>query len=125
MLFRSDNTVNFYRECVKRLLSEYELLQDESSKIELIFDDQRMRYLALWVGWHQYKRVHQCCLHIDIVEIDDSYRLLIQRNDTEESIVAELAEMGISEDKISLGFVHPQHQKYLEQQADVVSVGSS
>jgi len=120
-----DSTVNFYRECVKRLLSEYEHLQDESSKIELIFDDQRMRYLALWVGWHQYKRVHQCCLHIDIVKSDDSYRLLIQRNDTEDSIVAELAEMGISEDKISLGFVHPQHQKYIEQKADVVSVGGS
>lgn len=116
-----DRTVNFYRECVKRLLREYEHLQDENSKIELIFDDERMRYLALWVGWHQYKRVHQCCLHIDIV----GNRLLIQRNDTEESIVAQLAEMGISENQISLEFVHPQHQKYMEQKADVVSVGSS
>lgn len=120
-----DRTVEFDRECVKRLLREYELLQDESSQIELIFDDERMRYMALWIGWHQYKRVHQCFLHIDIVRTNGNHRLLIQHNDTEESIVAKLAAMGISEDRISLGFVHPQHQKYMEQKADVVSVGSS
>ena len=118
-------TVNFYQECVKRLLCEYEFIQDNSSHIELIFDDNRMRYMALWIGWHKYKRVHKCFLHIDIVEVNNSYRLLIQRNDTEESIVAKLVAMGIYEDKISLGFVHPQHQKYIEEKADVVSVGSS
>jgi hypothetical protein len=114
-----DSNVNFYRECVKRLLGEYESLQDEGSQIELIFDDERMRYMALWVGWHQYKRIHQCVLHIDLI----GDRILIQRNDTEEPIVTKLTEMGISEDKISLGFIHPKHQEYIGKEANVVAAG--
>ncbi|NEP47238.1 MAG: XisI protein [Okeania sp. SIO2G4] len=123
-----DSTINFYRECVKRLLGEYESLQDEGSQIDLIFDDERMRYMALWVGWHQYKRIHQCVLHIDIIdsnlEMGESHCILIQCNDTEEPIVTKLIEMGISEDKISLGFIHPQHREYLGREANVVAAGT-
>ncbi|MGB3511545.1 MAG: XisI protein [Microcoleaceae cyanobacterium] len=105
-----DNTIDFYRQCVKKLLCEYEYLQDEYSQIELIFDDERMRYIVLWVGWYKYKRIHQCVIHIDIV--GDS--IVIQCNDTEESIVEKLVEMGISQENISLNFIHPQHRGYLE-----------
>ena len=114
-----DSTIKFYQECVKNLLCEYESIQDEDSLVELIFDDERMRYMAFWIGWYQYKRIHQCMIHIDIVE---DY-ILIQCNDTEESIVAKLAKKGVSEDRISLGFIHPQHQEYREKEIDIVSVG--
>ena len=40
-----DNTIDFYRQCVKKILCEYEYLKDEDSQIELIFDDERMRYI--------------------------------------------------------------------------------
>ncbi|NEQ34797.1 MAG: XisI protein [Okeania sp. SIO3I5] len=53
--------------------------------------------------------MHQCIIHIDIVE----NCILIQCNDTEESIVAKLTKMGIDEDRIRLGFIHPQHQEYI------------
>ena len=105
-----DNTIDFYRQCVKKILCEYEYLKDEDSQIELIFDDERMRYLALWIGWYKYKRIHQCAVHIDIV----GNSIIIQCNDTEESIVEKLVEMGISQKNISLNFIHPQHQNYLE-----------
>ncbi|MDJ0515118.1 MAG: element excision factor XisI family protein [Trichodesmium sp. MO_231.B1] len=90
---------------MKKLLCEYEFIQDEDSQIELIFDDKRMRYIAIWLGWHKYKPIYQCIIHIDIVE--DC--ILIQCNDTEESILAKLTKMGIDEDKIRLGFIHPKH----------------
>ncbi|NER03512.1 MAG: XisI protein [Okeania sp. SIO3C4] len=105
-----DNTIDFYKQCVKQILSEYEYLKDEDSQIELIFDDERMRYMAFWVGWYKYKRIHQCVVHIDIV----GDNIIIQCNDTEESIVEKLVEMGISQENISLNFIHPQHRDYLE-----------
>jgi hypothetical protein len=45
-----DSSLAFYKQCVKKLLSQYELLKDKDSAIELIFDDERMRYIALWIG---------------------------------------------------------------------------
>ncbi|NET45852.1 MAG: XisI protein [Okeania sp. SIO2B3] len=95
---------------MKKILCEYEDLKDEDSQIELIFDDERMRYMVLWVGWYKYKRIHQCVVHINIVED----RIIIQCNDSEESIVEKLVEMGISQENISLNFIHPLHRGYLE-----------
>lgn len=103
-----ETTLDFYKQCVKALLRQYEEFQDKESKIELIFDDDRMRYLALWVGWNGYRRVHQCAVHIDI--IDD--RIAIQCNDTEDEIVPELVEMGIPQEIIDLNFIHPLHKTY-------------
>ncbi|NEQ74922.1 MAG: XisI protein [Okeania sp. SIO2D1] len=54
----------------------------------------------------------------------ESHCILIQCNDTEEPIVTKLIEMGISEDKISLGFIHPQHREYLGREANVVAAGT-
>ena len=119
------DTISLYQQWVKTFLKEYENFGNAESRIELIFDDERMRYMAVWVGWRQRKRIHQCAIHIDIV--GDS--IVIQCNDTEESIIPRLVEMGVSPDKISLGFIHPHHQQYLETMtnpvADVVSVGNA
>ena len=103
-----ETTLDFYKQCVKALLRKYEKFQDEESKIELIFDDDRMRYLALWVGWNGYRWVHQCAVHIDIM--DD--RIAIECNDTEDEIVPELVEMGIPHEIIDLNFIHPLHKTY-------------
>ncbi|HIK10132.1 MAG TPA: XisI protein [Oscillatoriaceae cyanobacterium M33_DOE_052] len=120
-----NNTINTYKHIIKQLLQDYEDFGNAESHIDLIFDDERMRYMAVWVGWRQYKRLHQCAIHIDIV--GDS--IMIQCNDTEESIINRLVEMGVSPDKISLGFIHPHHQQCQETMtepvADVVSVGNS
>lgn len=124
-----DSIISFYKQCVKKLLCQYEYLKDGDSQIELIFDDERMRYMAVWVGWYKYKRIHQCAVHIDIVvgdsAVGDSHRIIIQRNDTEDSIVAQLVEMGISQNNISLSFIHPIHGGYVEQEGDVVAAITS
>jgi hypothetical protein len=96
---------------VKNFLGQYESVQDDNSKIELIFDDERMCYMVLWVGWHKYKRIHQCAVHIDLV----GDRILIQ-HDPEDAIAEKLVEMGISPENILMIFIHPQHQNYEEKE---------
>lgn len=76
-----------------------------------------MHYMAVWVGWHGYKRIHQCAVHIDIV----GDRIFIERNDTEDPLVAELVEMGVSQDSICLSFIHPKNLEYVQQDVGVVS----
>lgn len=98
-----ETPIAFYQQCIKQILSEYESLKTPDSEIELIFDDERMRYLAIWVGWQQQKRIHQCALHIDICEGN----ILIQWNDTEELIDETLIEMGVPKDAIRLAMIPP------------------
>jgi hypothetical protein len=48
----------------------------------------------------------------------------LQRNDTEDSVVAELVEMGISKENIRLGFIHPKNprnQEDLKQESVIVA----
>ena len=74
-----EKEMSVYQKCVKQLLSEYEPLATERSNVELLFDDERMPYLAVRIGWFQQKRIHLCLAHIDIT--DDA--VLVQCNNTE------------------------------------------
>ncbi|MDM8560930.1 XisI protein [Candidatus Parabeggiatoa sp. HSG14] len=98
-----ENTIEFYKNCIKQLLSRYESFKTDNAYIELIFDDKRMRYMATWIGWKQNKRIHQCAVHIDISDEN----ILIQWNDTEDQIEKYLIEMGIPKDKICLEVIPP------------------
>ena len=69
----------------------------------MIYDDERMRYLVLRVGWVHQKRIYLCLLHIEIV----GETVIIQCNNTEEKIASELVRLGMPKDKIGLGFLPP------------------
>ena len=107
-----DHTVTFYQDCIKRLLSEYESLQTEETDIELIFDDERQRYLVMRVGWVEHKRIHLCLVHIEL----RNHTIIIQANNTEEQLDDELVEMGIPREDIRLGLLPPDVQEYAAQQ---------
>jgi len=98
------NTLNFYRQSAKKLLSRYKSLNTEWSETELLFDDERMSYMAVSVGWMRQKRIHLCLIHIDI----QNDTVMVQCNNTESMIATELAEMGIPRENICLGFVPPE-----------------
>ena len=98
-----ESMIPLYQQCIKTLLSQYESPQAEDAAIELICDDERMRYLVLRVGWRHQKRIYLCLLHIDI--IDDT--VIIQCNNTEDKVASELVQLGIPKDKIGLGFLPP------------------
>ncbi|MCB9156135.1 MAG: XisI protein [Caldilineaceae bacterium] len=97
-----------YQESVKKILSQYEQLETEHSKVLLLFDDMRMDYMAVRVGWMNQRRIHVCLVHIEIVD----NHVVIHCNNTEDMIAAELVELGIPAAKIRLGFLPPEYQEY-------------
>lgn len=106
-----ETSEEFYRQCVKKFLASYESLKTNDSQIELIFDDVRMRYMAVWVGWQKHKRIHECAVHIDISDGD----VVIQRNDTEDMLDEELVKMGIPKSRIRSEIIPPEARFYLEE----------
>ena len=106
-----DKTVEYYKRCVKQLLSTYESLHTERSQVDLLFDDARMHYMAVRVGWANRKRLHLCLVHIDIC----NDLIVIQCNNTEDLITDELEAMGIPRQKICLGFLPPEVRAFANQ----------
>ncbi len=105
-----ESQVSHYTTAIKTVLREYQQLQTPHAAIELLFDDEHMRYLAMRVGWYGQKRIHLCLAHIDIVgEV-----VIIQSNNTEAPLATELVENGIPKEKIGLGFIPPEAQQYAE-----------
>lgn len=105
-----EKTIAQYQQCIKTLLAKYDGLRSAGSQVELLFDDERMRYMAIWVGWWNSKRIYQCAVHIDIC--DDL--VVIQCNDTEDLIASELVDLGIPREKIRLGFLPSEVQTEVE-----------
>lgn len=108
------STLN-YEVCVKNLLKAYEKQNTPHSKVELIFDDARKRYLVLRVGWFEEKRLHLCLVHIDLV----ADKVIIQANNTEDLIASELETLGIPREKIVLGFLPPHLQDEAKPQSAI------
>jgi hypothetical protein len=95
--------IDFYQDCIKTLLAEYESLNTDWASIETLFDDQKKRYMVMRVGWNGQKRVHVCLVHIDIQD----GMVVIQANNTEDELEDELVERGIPRENICLGLLPP------------------
>lgn len=107
-----ENSIEFYQTCIKNLLTEYRSLSTEEMKISLSFDDERMCYLVLRVGWFQrYTRIHRCLIHIDVI----ADLIVIQANNTEEELIPELVKMGIPRHVIRNGAVPDDFWAYAKQ----------
>ncbi len=101
-----------YQECIKELLSDYLSLSTPETEIKLSFDDERMCYLVMRVGWfEQYTRIHRCLIHLEIV--DGS--VVIQANNTEDELIPELVRKGIPRNLIRNGAVPDDFLAYAEQ----------
>ncbi|MDJ1168735.1 XisI protein [Roseofilum sp. BLCC_M154] len=94
-----------YRELVQQLIEQHarEQSPEDLETIELVFDTDRDRYLLLYVGWQDEKRMHGCPIHIDIKE----GKIWIQRDFTEEGLANQLLELGVPKTDIVLGFRSP------------------
>ncbi len=102
------NGIKFHQQCVKRLLSEYEKISTQHSKDEVIFDDERQRYIVMNLGWSGERRIHFCLVHIDIREGN----IIIQANNTEDFVASRLVEMGVPAERIFLSFLPPEYQAF-------------
>jgi hypothetical protein len=75
---------------------------------KLIADTVNHRYQVVTIGWDKNKFVHDCPIHIDIID----GKVWIQRNMTEIEIATILTDHGIAKSDIVLGFLTPKMREY-------------
>jgi hypothetical protein len=100
------------RAAIQKLIENYaaEFQTDNDITQELIFDQERDRYLLLEVGWRGSERIHHCIFHLDII----NGQIWVQVNQTDRLIAHELVEMGIDRQEIVLGLQRPQVRPFTE-----------
>ncbi len=101
-----------YRELVKKIIQQHanERSKEDPNQSQIVFDEERDRYLLLYVGWRDEERLHGCPIHIDIQD----GKIWIQRDFTEEGIADQLTEMGVPKTDIILGFRSPYIRQFTE-----------
>jgi hypothetical protein len=106
------DSLNHYRAIVQQLLTEYAELPTADSNLqqELIFDVERDRYFLALVGWSGGRRIHQCVMHLDIIQ----GQVWIQANQTDQLIAEEMVAMGIPASAIVLGMQPPEVRKFTD-----------
>ena len=65
----------------------------------LVVDEKNYIYILLHIGWEGNKRIHECSIHIEIIQ----NKIWIQLNNTDISITDYLVSKGIKKEDIILG----------------------
>ena len=104
------DTLENCRQIVKNILTEYSGFFDSESEVQtqVIFDLENDHYMLLSMGWFQGRRVHDCVIHMDIID----GQVWIQANNTDRSIAEELVAAGILPKLIVLGLQPPEVRAY-------------
>lgn len=104
--------VEKYRDCIKKILSEYAAYKPSYGDVEvqIIFDMERERYQVIRVGWENKQRVYGCSMHLDIKD----GKIWIQQNATEIDIGQELVNLGVPKSDIVVGFHPPLMRQFTE-----------
>lgn len=99
-----------HRKLVKQLLTEYAQIPAPDSGVQdqTIFDSENDRYMLLSLGWSKGRRIHNCVMHIDIID----GQVWIQANNTDRLIAEELVAAGIPPEAIVLGLQPPEVMPY-------------
>ena len=100
----SKSTLNYYRETIAKILTEYTKINYINGDIsnQLICDPESDNYLVISQGWDNNKRIYHCLIHVEI----RNDKIWIQYDGTEDGITDELIAAGIPHKAIVLGF-HP------------------
>lgn len=106
------DTRETYRTVVKRALEEYAAIPYSFGDLahEVVFDEERARYLVLTLGWEGRRRIHGVVIHIDIL----GDKIWIQEDNTEAGIATDLLAAGIPKEHIVLGFHSARVRPYTE-----------
>lgn len=98
------------RDAVKQLLTEYAQIPTYESELEYItiFDFKSDRYMLISIGWYRERRVHDCIMHLDIID----GQIWIQANNTDRYLAEELVAAGIPPKSIVLGLQPPEVRKF-------------
>lgn len=103
--------VTHYRTLVKQILTEYDNWAAGGQKDEngsyLVFDDEHLQYLWLFMGWQRGKRVKGITIHTRI----KNDKIWIEEDWMEEGIANELLKVGVPHEDIVLAFHPPEDRK--------------
>ena len=93
-----------------RIATEYTKVKYANLKAEnqLIADKENHRYQIIAIGWEGNKFIHDCPIHMDII----NGKIWIQHNMTEIDLGQVLTEMGVPKSDIVLGFLSPRVREY-------------
>ncbi len=102
--------LTYYRQYIKDFLTEQTQGKVIGGDIEteVIFDENRDRYLLIDLGWNQHQRIYNCVIHLEIRE----QKIWIQRNQTDRPIAEVLISMGVAPEDIVLGLQPPLIREY-------------
>ena len=104
--------LTFYRQSIEDLLTRYHA--DEKPKQEresqLVFDEQRDRYLWLYVGWDGWQRIYFTIVHFDIKE----RKIWLQQNANDLNPAEDLVTIGVERQDIILGLQPPCKRPYTD-----------
>ncbi len=106
--------LEYYRDLIRKFLTEYYKLGSNStnSKLEdvLVFDEQHDNYLLMVIGWHGEERIKVNTIH---VRLRDG-KIWIEEDWTEDGVVTDFLQAGVSREDIVLAFHPPNLRQYTE-----------
>ncbi len=99
-----------YQAAIFNILEDYSKVRYSNLDAEnkLITDKENHHYLILTIGWEGKRFIHDCPIHMDII----NNKVWIQRNVTELDLGALLMNQGVLQSDIVLGFPSPSTRKY-------------
>ena len=99
-----------YQKAILQILTEYSKVKYSNLQAEnqLIADKENHRYQVVTIGWEGKKFIHDCPMHMDII----NDKIWIQRNMTEVDLGLKLMELGVPKSDIVLGFLSPKIREY-------------
>lgn len=102
--------VKKYQKIILGIMEAYAKVRYSNLDAEnkLIADKENHRYQVVTIGWDGRKFVHDCPLHIDII----NDKIWVQRNMTDIDLATIFAENGVPKSDIVLGFLSPKMREY-------------
>jgi hypothetical protein len=99
-----------YQKVILSVLEEYAKVRYSNIDAEnkLIADKENHRYQVVTMGWDGRKSVHDCPIHMDII----NGKIWVQRNMTDIDLDTIFRENGIPKSDIVLGFLTPKMREY-------------
>lgn len=93
--------VSEYRKIIQDFLANFIAQNDPNA--QLVFDQERDRYLVMHNEWRNSYRIYGCAMQLDIID----GQIWIQQNNTEIYVDRELIGQGVAPQDIIFGFRSP------------------
>lgn len=107
-----DNILARYQNVAKRIVLRHAEYAPSRGKVETrpVIDDEQSNYLLVDSGWDRTGRVHAVILDLRIKD----GKVWVEVDGTEEGVAYELANAGIPQEDIVLGFFTPRQRALVE-----------